>query len=107
MRSIKKIKRIMKKKKTNLGKIVLTFENYKDFQKQFHNDCDVMLQEFVKVVEQFNLHVIYDQEVLVYCLTNILAGTVAFIENGEPHYEEEAMKKYKELLNYYREQNSH
>ena len=63
----------MKKKMTQLNKLVHMYDNTREMEQQFAYDVETMGNQFVKVADQFDLRNPWDQAVYVTILTNMLA----------------------------------
>ena len=100
---MKKQKKAMKSKKTNLSKILHVYRNYDDILKHFAHDVATMGKEFSEIANtQFDLKNPWDQGVMVAIFTNMLACVVVNAELTGDDIKEFVKNFYNDNLEEYR-----
>lgn len=76
------------KKGTHLGTIVPVVSSVEELFEMVGHDAEVVGKEIEKIIQAFNLRIVYDREVLLQMMANLVAGTVSALEDFDREYEE-------------------
>ena len=90
------------KKGTHLGTIVPVVSSVEELFEMVGHDAEVVGKEIEKIIQAFNLRIVYDREVLLLMMANLVAGTVSALEDFDHEYEERMRGLFEYHLEEYR-----
>ena len=76
------------KKGTHLGTIVPVVSSVEELFEMVGHDAEVFGKEIEKIIQAFNLRIVYDREVLLLMMANISAATISALEDFDSEYAE-------------------
>lgn len=85
------------KKGTHLGTIVPVVSSVEELFEMVGHDAEVVGKEIEKIIQAFNLRIVYDREVLLLMMANISAATISALEDMDSEYAE----RMKELTDWH------
>ena len=97
----KKINSVVKQN-THLGKSAHFFTSVDEMERQFDNDVKVMTKQFEKVTDCFNLRNPWDENVLAFIVSDMMAFILANAERGGINLEKVMKESVKNCMDVYR-----
>ena len=85
------------KKGTHLGTIVPVVSSVEELFEMVGHDAEIVGKEIEKIIQAFNLRIVYDREVLLLMMANISAATISALEDCDSEYAE----RMKELTDWH------
>lgn len=93
----------MKKRESQLGKLVQTCTSLEDFMEQMESDASIVGKEVGKLMEAFDLRNPYDREVMMMMITNVAAAVTSAVEEYNDGIEDWMKNLFRFHLECYRD----
>ena len=90
------------KQKTHLGQVNHFFSSLEDMEHQFESDVKFMVKQFEKVTDCFNLRNPWDENVLAFIVSDMMAFILANAEREGINLEKVMKESVKNCMDVYR-----